>query len=149
MSRAERRRAAREQRAVETTRERVTRVINSRIKRGDAEACSICDTGFPHNSMTYGGVDRTGAIAYVAACCVHQLQSVYLSGVFANRKYDLPVASSTAPALSTNEIAKAITALRAYIAAMDRITEDIAKGAGSRRLRSCARTEREMRRRAE
>jgi hypothetical protein len=130
VNRHERRRAAaRGQRTTEAARERVVRVIDTKIKRGAAEACSICGTDFPHNSTTYGGIDRTGAIAYVGDCCARQLQVIYMSGVIAKRAYDLPMTSSNEP-LSTDEIAKAITALRAYIAEMDRMTEDIAKRAG-------------------
>jgi hypothetical protein len=66
MNRAERRRAARGG-------NRIERAIRAQIERA-GDNCSIC--GVQHNSVAYGGIDYSGAVAYVGECCVHKLRSI-------------------------------------------------------------------------
>jgi hypothetical protein len=47
----------------------------------DSNHCSICGAEFADNAITYGGVTKSGSVAYVSQCCMRELKEILCGGV--------------------------------------------------------------------
>jgi hypothetical protein len=47
----------------------------------DGDYCSICGAEFADSDLTYGGVTKSGSVAYVSQCCVRELKEIYCGGI--------------------------------------------------------------------
>jgi hypothetical protein len=66
-------------------RRRMNRRLSELMKR---DRCSICGAGLPHNTKTFGGLNKRGEVALAGECCVDQMAHLHGAGFFTHRAYD-------------------------------------------------------------
>jgi len=121
-----------------SARRRVERqIIELTNSKGDQ--CSNCQTPFPHNSRSFGGVTAGGKVALVGECCQRTLKQVILSGVYLDQRYkdlDLGKGGKEQPRTPA-DVSKAIAAMQQTFQRIDDTANTIkAKGGwGARNAR--------------
>jgi hypothetical protein len=103
-----------------------------KIMTTDGDNCSLCRAEFPHNSRALGGVTHDGAVALVGECCASKLASIVSAGLYTMRPYVERARPRNGPdeKLSAEQIEEAITAHQRYFAAVDEVTDTVARRAG-------------------
>ena len=93
-------------------RRHLDRVLNKLVER---EACSICGSGWKHNSRTAYGIDRNGGIVVAGECCLDRVAVPFGRGFFRERKYDFldqPTTHKPEPDSGSAEVSPEPTARR-------------------------------------
>jgi hypothetical protein len=98
--------------------------------RTDGDHCSLCRARFRHNRRSYGGITNDGIIALVSECCASKLEIVFTSGLYTSRRYDEQLPTAPYRDLSAEEAEEAISAHQQRFAAIDKVTDAIARRAG-------------------
>lgn len=136
MNRAERRLAAALERSGKRSSSSYTDRVHERIVQlmtTDGDHCSLCRGRFQHNHRSYGGVTSYGAVALVSECCASKLEVVITSGLYTSRPYaELHKQRNNGPVkeLSSEQIEEVITAHQQRFAAIDELTDKVARQAG-------------------
>jgi hypothetical protein len=107
-----------------------------KIAEACSDHCSICRAEHPHNSRTYGGIDRDGNPALVGDCCVDKMQTLVSGGIYTSRSYgplypfSRTKSGEEVEPRTLEEMEKGIAALQEYFRKTDEDLGSLSRKAG-------------------